>query len=149
MAGFSARTAGAAHANPGCSYDLRWGGPCPFGQRTTPPVPRQGPCPLGQGTAPRRVMTLGKQYAPSQPCCALVIWPIFGDFYKTLETVPKSGGKGLLIPSSGRPQPQLDGFHRRLGAIRYREFGEDVLEVPLDRGDGEVQLLGYLAVGLA
>jgi hypothetical protein len=34
------RAAGVAHTNPGCSI-VRWGGPCPFGQRTALPMTRR------------------------------------------------------------------------------------------------------------
>src|SRR5215216_5183708 len=71
---------------------------------------------------------------------------------KSLEDLwrPRShGGQELLPFSSGRHQPHLDGLDRGLSAIRYPKLGEDALQMPLNRREGEVQLLGYLAVRLA
>ena len=85
----------------------------------------------------------------------LVHWsddPYSGFPEKSLEDLwrPRShGGQELLLFSSGRHQPHLDGLDRGLGAIRYLELREDALQMPLDRREGEVQLLGYPAVRLA
>jgi hypothetical protein len=78
--------AGTGHADPGFAIDIRWGGPCPFGQRTAPPIV------AAWGTLPFRpknrlapgVMTLERDYATSDPAGALVMWPIFGVSQKAI-----------------------------------------------------------------
>src|SRR5918995_1770564 len=71
--------------------------------------------------------------------------PYFG---RSRNSRGSSGGR-LLPAQPGRPQAQLDRLYRGLRSVRDAELGEDALQVPLDRREGEVQLLGYLAVGLA
>src|SRR5215204_1969007 len=78
--------------------------------------------------------------------------PYFGFskiFWKISSGPEFQGGQQGLVPPSGRHQPQLDGLYRGLSAIRCLELGEDALQMPLDRREGEVQQLGYLAVRLA
>ena len=58
-------------------------------------------------------------------------------------------GAYVLLLLGGGQQAHLDRLNGSLGAVRDLELREDVLEVPLDRREGEVQILGYLAVGLA
>src|SRR5215212_11400881 len=101
--------AGAAYADTGLARDARWGGPCPFGQRTAPPIV------TAWGTLPFRpknhlapgVMTLGGEYAPPGP---LVHWsgdPYFG---RSRKLPMIEGAKALTRPTreaAGPARPPL------------------------------------------
>src|SRR5215212_9360134 len=71
-------------------------------------------------------------------------------YWVSLKSWPALRTLALFLSGRERSsQSHLDGLHRSLGAVRHLQLGEDVLEVSLYRGEGEVQRLGYLAVGLA
>src|SRR5215203_5135886 len=61
-------------SGPGFALGVRWGGPCPFGQRTAPPyVTAWGTLPLrSKNHLAPGVMTLRDKYASSCPAGALV-----------------------------------------------------------------------------